>query len=289
VDDSKNLFTITNNGSVANSGTNPFAYVIGGSGLKLYLDATNYTSYPLTGSTWYDVSGNNNNGTIAGTTPYNSGYFTFNGIDSVINSFSNTAVIPTGNTQYTISAWVQIANKTNQGGIAGWGNYGTTNAVNAFRLTNTGLANYWWGNDYAISTGLNTGSTWYMLTATFDGTYRRIYVNGNYVEYPGDYSTGHNVPSSTNLTIGKTNNGNVEWFSGKISQVLILLGCLLHLGNFKTTIPLDYDGTKPMNIESPSISIQKLAELLGLDDNQNLTYFTIQKYMNKHFVKNSDV
>ena len=32
----------------------------------------------------------------------------------------------------------------------------------------------------------------------------------------------------------------------------------------------------------------KLKELLGLDDNQNLTYFTIQKYMNKHFVKNAD-
>ena len=33
----------------------------------------------------------------------------------------------------------------------------------------------------------------------------------------------------------------------------------------------------------------KLKTLLGLEDNQNLTYFTIQKYMNKHFVKNSDV
>ena len=33
----------------------------------------------------------------------------------------------------------------------------------------------------------------------------------------------------------------------------------------------------------------KLKTLLGLDDNQNLTYFTIQKYMNKHFVKNSGV
>ena len=33
----------------------------------------------------------------------------------------------------------------------------------------------------------------------------------------------------------------------------------------------------------------KLKTLLGLDDNQNLTYFSIQKYMNKHFVKNSDV
>jgi chromatin remodeling complex protein RSC6 len=33
----------------------------------------------------------------------------------------------------------------------------------------------------------------------------------------------------------------------------------------------------------------KLKTLLGLEDNQNLTYFTIQKYMNKHFLKNSNV
>lgn len=31
----------------------------------------------------------------------------------------------------------------------------------------------------------------------------------------------------------------------------------------------------------------KLKILLGLDDNQELTYFNIQKYMNKHFVKNT--
>jgi hypothetical protein len=221
VDNSRNYFPITNSGSVSNSAFDPFAYIITGSSLKLNLDATNYISYPLTGSTWYDVSGNNNNGTISGTTPYSSGYFTFNGVDSLINQFSSVAGIPISGQSYTISAWVQIANKTNSGGIAGWGNYGNNNSVNAFRLTNTGLINYWFGNDYAVNTTLNTGSTWYMLTAQFDGTYRRIYVNSTPVAYPGQFSTGINVPSATNLTIGKTNTGNVEWFSGKISQVLI--------------------------------------------------------------------
>jgi hypothetical protein len=221
VDNSRNYFLITNSGSVSNSAFDPFAYIITGSSLKLNLDATNYISYPLTGSTWYDVSGNNNNGTISGTTPYSSGYFTFNGVDSLINQFSSVAGIPISGQSYTISAWVQIANKTNSGGIAGWGNYGNNNSVNAFRLTNTGLINYWFGNDYAVNTTLNTGSTWYMLTAQFDGTYRRIYVNSTPVAYPGQFSTGINVPSATNLTIGKTNTGNVEWFSGKISQVLI--------------------------------------------------------------------
>ena len=33
----------------------------------------------------------------------------------------------------------------------------------------------------------------------------------------------------------------------------------------------------------------KLKILLGLDDSQELTYFNIQKYMNKHFVKNIEV
>jgi len=33
----------------------------------------------------------------------------------------------------------------------------------------------------------------------------------------------------------------------------------------------------------------KLKNLLELEDGQELTYFNIQKYMNKHFVKNADV
>lgn len=32
----------------------------------------------------------------------------------------------------------------------------------------------------------------------------------------------------------------------------------------------------------------KLKVLLGLDDSKELTYFNIQKYMNKHFVKNAE-
>ena len=34
---------------------------------------------------------------------------------------------------------------------------------------------------------------------------------------------------------------------------------------------------------------EKLKDLLGLNDSQELTYFNIQKYMNKHFVKSTEV
>lgn len=51
---------------------------------------------------------------------------------------------------------------------------------------------------------------------------------------------------------------------------------------------------KQNNLENKSNSQiispdDKLKILLGLDDNEELTYFNIQKYMNKHFVKNVEL
>lgn len=45
------------------------------------------------------------------------------------------------------------------------------------------------------------------------------------------------------------------------------------------------ENTSNSKIISPD---NKLKMLLGLDDCQELTYFNIQKYMNKHFVKNNE-
>ena len=46
------------------------------------------------------------------------------------------------------------------------------------------------------------------------------------------------------------------------------------------------ENTSNSKIISPD---DKLKVLLGLDDSQELTYFNIQKYMNKHFIKNAEV
>jgi len=45
------------------------------------------------------------------------------------------------------------------------------------------------------------------------------------------------------------------------------------------------ENTTNSKIISPD---EKLKTLLGLNDSDELTYFTIQKYMNKHFVKNAE-
>lgn len=58
-------------------------------GLILCLDAANPKSYPGSGTSWIDVSGNDNNGTLTNNPTFenvDSGCFTFDGVDDYINT-----------------------------------------------------------------------------------------------------------------------------------------------------------------------------------------------------------
>jgi hypothetical protein len=63
---------------------NPFSNIVT-DGLVLNLDAREVGSYPTTGTTWYDLSGDNNNGNINNGTVFQSiGSFLFDGADDYI-------------------------------------------------------------------------------------------------------------------------------------------------------------------------------------------------------------
>ena len=70
----------------------------------MYLDANNITSWPTTGSTWYDISGNNHNGAITGAS-YNSTEkgFQFNGSTSQYVNISNYSL----NATKAFSVWIK--------------------------------------------------------------------------------------------------------------------------------------------------------------------------------------
>ena len=194
------------------------------SGMVLYLDSGVSASYPGTGSTWYDISGYGNDGTLHGVT-YTGGTaaaFTFNGTSSDYVDFASVNSIPIGNQPYTVSVWFNSDEIPSSRGFIGWGNFGTTNQVNAWRLLNSsgnpGFVHYWWGNDLAYVTPMSVG-TWYNGLVTFDGTTRSIWINNTLVV--SDTPAGHNVPYATNLKIGVTADFLNEWFDGKIAQVVI--------------------------------------------------------------------
>jgi len=187
------------------------------SGCVVNLDASLPTSYPLVFSNWYDLSGNGNTGTLSGATYLSSSYGNLSFVSSNSNfvSFASTSNIPSGNNNYTISTWFNPSSLGTKG-LVGWGNYGTTNQVNSFKLSATGLINSWEGNDLSVTTSLSTG-TWYNAVATFNGTTRQIWVNS--VSVGSDTPISHNVTTTSNLTIGRTN--NTEYFDGSIGEVQI--------------------------------------------------------------------
>ena len=210
-------------------------------GNVLHLDGGLPASYPMVGTSWYDLTGNENNGVLNNGVSYNSsfkGYLNFNGSNQYV-SFGSTTNIPVGNSNYTIGVWFN-ADTLGDKGLVGWGNYETTNEVNAFRLTSNGLVNYWWANDLDVVTTITPGN-WYYAVATFDGTTRSIYVNGSLVG--SDTPTGHNVTTSSNLTIGVTN--NTGYFDGSIGDVQIFNRALSSTEVFKnySSFLTRYDGS----------------------------------------------
>ena len=73
-------------------------------GLKVCFDAANPKSYPGSGTTWYDLSGNDNHGTLLNSPTFSSdkgGCFTFDGTDDRI-SFSSVAI-------KTVCFWGRLA------------------------------------------------------------------------------------------------------------------------------------------------------------------------------------
>ena len=201
--------------------TNQYSNNIIYSGLQLYLDAANSSSYPGSGTTWYDLSGQNNHVTMqnSGSISYTAssgGYFT-TGSNGYFNRATTTG-IPTGNSAYTMSAWIQKGGSWGNGGIMGIGSaWGSTNLVNAIRTNgNNSFFNYWWANDLLGNSSLNPVTQWFNIVAKFDGTTRSLWVNGTQIA--SDTPTGHNVTTSA-LGIAVTN--NTEYLNSNIGQALI--------------------------------------------------------------------
>jgi hypothetical protein len=78
------------------------------SNLVLCLDAANPKSYPGSGTTWSDLSGNGNNGTLVNGVGYNSGNLgslVFDGVDDYINCGNSSVFNQSGGKSFTITCW----------------------------------------------------------------------------------------------------------------------------------------------------------------------------------------
>jgi hypothetical protein len=98
------------------------------SGLVLALDAANKVSYPGTGTTWYDLSGNGNTGTLTNGPTFsnvNLGTIVFDGTNDYVSITNNSTLRPT--TELTIEYIIKGTTPSGWCPIIGYGNGDYTN------------------------------------------------------------------------------------------------------------------------------------------------------------------
>ena len=147
-------------------------------GLVLNLDAGDTSSYPGTGTDWFDLTGNNDGTLINGPTfdSANGGSILFDGVnDYVITDTTKTDFTTTN--QITIGTWFKINTFTNVRGLFQFAN-GLTNG-NPWILvrTNGGGLTYYVNKTYIGTHSINTTGIQY-INLTYDGTTWRVYLNG---------------------------------------------------------------------------------------------------------------
>jgi hypothetical protein len=128
-------------------------------GLVLALDAANPKSYPGSGTTWSDLSGNGNNGSLINGPTFdsgNNGSIVFDGVDDYFSTGTTPPEL-LGNPSFTLSMWVKrLSNEVTNTGI--WGLGGNT--------INQGINSWWSNNANEI-----TIDTWGQATFTTGVTY----------------------------------------------------------------------------------------------------------------------
>jgi len=195
-------------------------------GLVLNLDAGFDPSYPATGSTWYDLSGNSNNGTLINGPTYNSsnsGSIVFDGTNDYVQINNTTSA------SFTLNCWVRSTSygSGSPGQQAYFGSgiiwSDVAGAGNDFVLAMTGNVAAWFtGNpDVSINdnTSINTGA-WFYLSATKDGPsgIKSLYVNGQLRVTGSCNANVLNANSKINIG-GNTLDG--RYYNGRIAQVSI--------------------------------------------------------------------
>ena len=149
-------------------------------GLVLYLDAGNTVSYPGSGTTWTDLSGNGNNGTLENGVGYNSG----NGGSLVFDGVDDYVLISSGisYSEYTFMffcRWISSVGVSER--IFGSDAFGT---YTIFNPSNVGFHYNPLGGSppsVTLSSGVNIGfGTWCQVAVTVStsNTLVKIYING---------------------------------------------------------------------------------------------------------------
>lgn len=188
--------------------------------LKMYLDASDTTSYPGTGTTWFDLTSNGNNGTLS-TPSWNSNYFHFNGTSDIVTT--------SGFYGFSVQTWAVWVNpdvlergdfmQTYPSGTIPQGAMyiemsNTSGNVEAGVRNSSGLTSS------VTSTATLIAGTWTHVAVTSDGSNIKIYI-GNAAPVSAAATVSNLGTNTQSLVLGYEPRNTRLWFDGKMSKVRV--------------------------------------------------------------------
>ena len=223
------------------------------SGCVLALDAADKLSYPGSGTSWLDLSGNGNTGTLTNGPTFsaaNQGSIVFNGSTHYVD-ISTLKLFTT--TTFSLGFWIKVSSfsSTVCSGVVSnqlYTIFGTTSLYQTYTNTfstciQTGATANTVGTIQQSGFSVNT---WYYYFTVYDGTQStnatklQLYLNA--VSYSLAYDgTVPSVPYNNNTAtrIGYGLNANYQYFNGNIASVIYYNRALT-----ATEILQNYNATK---------------------------------------------
>lgn len=176
-------------------------------GLVLALDAGNTKSYPGSGTTWFDKSGNARNGTLTNGPTFATGSIVFDGTDDFV-SFSS---YPT-QTQITCEAWVKVdTSNISTPFVAGWvmgveGNFRIIYNLTGWSWVCATTSNGWYSPGTAIDYNYSSSisNIWFQVVGTYNSSHNSLYVNGT-LQSTGSTISGNVNGGGFNISQGVSN------------------------------------------------------------------------------------
>ena len=188
-------------------------------GLVLALDAADKNSYRGSGTTWTDVSGNNNTGTLTNGPTFNGGNggsIVFDGVDDYVNVANASSLNASAQ---TISVWYNATVVPGRPAVL-VGKHDTAGSNNGYNLWTSNYAQIKVAN-VGYDSGLGTGVTnvWYHLTLAYTSNVSLTgYLNGVSI---GTSGLANFSISSQPLRIGRSVDSFWSLFTGKIPVVTV--------------------------------------------------------------------
>ena len=185
-------------------------------GLALALDAGDTNSYPGSGTTWTDLSGNGNTGTLTNGPTYssaNGGYIDFDGTDDTVNFEYDLR------SNWTYECWVNKDSKNNFS-FLGQGTTSSSSGLHINMYSDRLRFGMFFNDTDALGLYSNTSTgVWYHYAFTYNHStfLKEIYRNGSQLTVTPIYTQTAYIGTGT-VRIGAQYSSGSTYANGKIAS-----------------------------------------------------------------------